>query len=113
MARINSGNGVDMLELTHGGKTHNELKRKIWFLMLEERDKNKQTLFSFQKGMLVATNTIFTQMQATTGFNIFGYKTVAAILKELKHLEHGPMLGKHELRVIDPDTMSSVEKKKL
>ena len=35
--RINSGTGVDRLEHTHGGKTHNEVKNNIQFLMSEER----------------------------------------------------------------------------
>ena len=35
--RINAGTSVDRLEPTHGGKTHNEVKRKIQFLMSEER----------------------------------------------------------------------------
>ena len=44
--------------------------------------------------MRVATNVMFTQMQATTGFKFFGEKAVAAMFKELKQLEHGPMPGK-------------------
>ena len=71
MARINSGTGVDRLDPTHGGKTQKEVKKKIQFLMSEERDKTKQTLFSFQTGMRVATNNIFTQIQAKTGFKLF------------------------------------------
>ena len=63
--------------------------------------------------MRIATNAIFTQMQATTGFNIFGENSVAAMLKELKQLEHGPIPGKHVLRAQDPDSISSEEKKRL
>ena len=72
LVRINAGTGVDRFEPTYGGKTHNKVKRKIHFLMLEERDKNKQTLFSFHTGMIVATNVIFTQIQATNGLKLFG-----------------------------------------
>ena len=37
--RINSDTDVDRLEHTHDGKNNNEVKRKIQFLMSEERDK--------------------------------------------------------------------------
>ena len=59
--------------------------------MLEEREKTKQTIFSVKTGMVIATNAIFTQMQATTGCKIFGKKVVAAMFNKLKNLEHGPM----------------------
>ena len=111
-ARITSDTGVDRLEPTHDGKNHNEVKKKIQFLMSEEREKAKQTLFSVQTGMTLATNAIFTQMQAMTSFNLFGDKVLAAMFKELKQLEHGSMLGARVLRAIDPDTMSSEDKKK-
>ena len=55
---------------------------------------------------------MFTHMQATTGFNIFGQKVVAEMLKELKQLEHINMPGKFVLRALDPDTMTSEKKKK-
>ena len=54
--------------------------------MSEEREKTKQTLLSFQTDMRVSTNAIFTQIQATTGFNIFVEKAVTEMFKELKYL---------------------------
>ena len=41
LTRINDGTGVDRLDPTHGGKTHKEVKKKIQFLMSEEREKDK------------------------------------------------------------------------
>ena len=63
--------------------------------------------------MRIATNAIFTQMQATNGFKLFGDNSVAAMLKELKQLEHGPIPRKRVLRALDPDSISSEEKKRL
>ena len=52
-------------------------------------------------------------MQATRGFNLFGDRAVAAMIKELKQLEEGPMTGKKLLTAINPETLSAEEKAKL
>ena len=109
--RINAGTGVERLDPTHVGQTHNDIKKKVQFLISEKKEELKQTLFSVQTGMAIATKCLFTQMQATTGFKLFGEKAIAAMFKELKQLEHGPMPGKQVLREIDPDKMSSEQNK--
>ena len=43
---------------------------------------------------------------------MYGEKATAAMFKELKQLEHGPMPGKRVLCAIDPDSMSTEDKKK-
>ena len=78
---------MDRLYPKHGGKTHNKVKKKIQFLMSEDKEKNKQTFFSVKTGMRVATNVMFTQMQDTTGFKLFVEKAVTAMFKELKKLQ--------------------------
>ena len=49
-------------------------------------------------------------MQATRGFKLFGERTLAAMIKELKQLEEGPVPGKKVLTAIDPDTFSAKDK---
>ena len=45
----NSGTGVDRLEPTHGGKTHNEVNKKVQFLMSKiKRKRNKLVSLSRQ-----------------------------------------------------------------
>ena len=63
--------------------------------------------------MRMATNFVFTHMQDTTGFNLFGQKVVAEMFKELKQLEQVLMPEKLVLHVLDPDMMTPEEKKKL
>ena len=55
---------------------------------------------------------MFTQMQATRGFKLFGDRTVAAMIKELKQLEEGPMPVKKVVTAINPDTLSAEDKAK-
>ena len=55
---------------------------------------------------------MFTQMQPTRGFKLFGEPTVAAMIKELKQLEEGPMPGGKVVTAINPDTLSAEDKAK-
>ena len=81
--------------------------------MIEDKEKNNQNIFSVETCLRVATSVMFTQMQAATGFNLFGEKAVAEMFKELKQLEHGPMLEKPVLHALNPDTMAPEEKRKV
>ena len=58
-----------------------------------------------------ALKVMFTQMRATVGFKLFGEKAIAAMIKELKQSEEGPMPGKKVIKAIDPDTLSDEDKK--
>ena len=60
-----------------------------------------------------AVKVMFTQMQATRGFKLFGERAVAAMIKELKQLEEGPMPGKKVVTAINPETLSAEDKAKL
>ena len=53
---------------------------------------------------------MFTHMQGTQGFKLFGKRAVTAMVKELKQLEHGPMPGKRVVTAVNPDTLSFEEK---
>ena len=49
-------------------------------------------------------------MSAAKGISMFGERAVAAMIKELKQLDEGPMPGKRAVVPIDPDTLSKDEK---
>ena len=57
------------------------------------KQKKKKT-FDVEMSIKAAVNAIFTQVQATQGFKLFGERAVAAMIKKLKRLEEGPMTGK-------------------
>ena len=46
------------------------------------------------------------------GFKLFGERAVAAIIKELKQLEEGPMPGKKFVTAINTETLSAEDKAK-
>ena len=49
----------------------------------EVKEKKK---YDVEASMKSTVNVMFTQMQATLGFNLFGESVVAAMIKELKQL---------------------------
>ena len=59
-----------------------------------------------------AVGIILTKMSATKGIARFGERAVAAMIKELKQLDEGPMPGKWAVAPIDPDTLTKDEKNK-
>ena len=76
--------------------------------MKKQRDTNN--LFDVENGMRRATQVLFTQMSAKKGIKLFGEREIAAIVKELKQLEYGPMPGKKVVEAVDPDSLSKEEK---
>ena len=48
-----------------------------------------------EASMKYAVNLMFTKMQATQGFDLFGKRVVVAMIKELKKLQGVPMPGKN------------------
>jgi len=56
--------------------------------------------------MRLATGAVFTQMSAKKGFKTVGEAAVAAMFKELKQLDEGPMPGKPVVQPVDVDTLS-------
>ena len=93
--RQNAGQGISRLEPTFTGKPYDDVKKKIQFLMDKKKhETKKKNAFDVEMSIKAAVNVMFTQMQATRDFKLFGERAVAAMIKELKHLEEGPMPGK-------------------
>ena len=81
--------------------------------MDEKKNKTeKKNTFDIETPIKASVNVMFTQMQATRGFKLFGERSVAAMIKELKQLEEVPMPGKKVVTAINPDTLSIEEKSK-
>ena len=91
--RENAGTGVDRLEMEFGGKeykstqSHHYLMRKVKHVVL-------------------------TQMSAYKGFKIDKERSLAAMFKELKQLNDGPMKGKRVIAPIDPNKLTDAQKKR-
>ena len=81
------------MEPTLSGKTHEIIKKQVQFLMNEQEKNNVNHAFDVEAGMKSTTKVMFTKMRASKGIKIFGERAIAAIFKELKQLEYGPMLG--------------------
>ena len=73
----------------------------------------KKNTFDVETSIKAAVNLMFTQMQATLGFKLFGYRAVAAMINEFKRLEEVLMPGKKAVTAINPETLSAEEKEKL
>ena len=85
--RENAGQRITRLEPTFTGKTYDDVKKKIQFLMDEKKhETEKKNIFDVETSIKASVNVMFTQMQATRGFNLFGERAVAAMIKELKQL---------------------------
>ena len=109
-SRINAGTGVSRLEPILTGPTH-EIK-KHQFVMEKLKNNCPDThSFDIQAGYDMALKAIFAQIPATKGFELFGEQVVAAMIKELKQLEHGPMPGKRVIGEINPDDLTSEQKR--
>ena len=111
--RENSGQGISCLEPKFTGKTYDDVKKKEQFLMDENKHETKKNnTFDVETSIKAAVNVMFTQMQATRGFKLFGERAVAAMIKELKQLEEGPMPVKKVVTEINPDALSAEDKAK-
>ena len=80
--------------------------------MKETKSKNIKA-FDIQTEMKLATNVMFTQMQALHGIKKLGKKAISAMIKELMQLEYGLMPEKKVVAAIDPDTLAYENKKEL
>ena len=79
------------------------LQKNRIFLDEEKRD---------NKMMDKALRIIFTQMSAKQGFKTVGEQAVAAIFKEYKQLNDGPMPGKPVVQAVDTNTLTDEMKSK-
>ena len=62
--------------------------------------------------MKVATNFTFTQMSAKADIKIIEEKAVAAMIREFRQIDKGPMQYKTVITLIDLDTLSFKDKKR-
>ena len=93
--RGNSGQGISRFEPTFTGKTYDDVKKKIQFLMDKKKHETKtKNNFDVETSLKASVNVMITQMQATRGFKLFGDRAVAAMIKELKQLEESLTPGK-------------------
>ena len=83
------------------------------FLMKKKNhETKKKNTFDVETSIKASVNVMFTQMQATRGFKLFGERALAAMIKELKQLEEVPIPGKKVVTAINPDTLSAKDKAK-
>ena len=106
--RRNAGTGIDRLEMSFAGKMYSHSKHKQ-FLMFKAKYDNQNDMNNFQAA---AHNVMFTQMNAKKGIKQFGERAVAAIFKEFRQMDKGPMPGKPVFGPQDASKMTPLEKKK-
>ena len=78
----------------------------------KKHETKKKNTFDVETSIKDVVNVMFTQMQATRVFKLFGERSVAAMIKELEQLEEGPIPGEKVVTAINPDTLSAEEKAK-
>ena len=78
--RENSGKGITRLDPTFAGKTYDDVKKKVQFLMDEKKhETKKKNTFDVETSIKAAVNVMFTKIQATQGFKLFGEREVASM----------------------------------
>ena len=74
----------------------------------KKHETKKKNTFDVETSIIAAVNVMFTQMQATWGFNLFGELSVAAMIKERR-----PYARKNKLvTAINPESLSAEDKAK-
>ncbi len=110
--RANAGTGVDRLNIgSFKGKTYKA--RALQFVMEKEHAKNVLIEKLTSRGYSKITNGVmFTQMNANKGIKMFGERAIAAMIKEFKQLDAGPMDRKPVVCPMDPKSLSLEQKLK-
>ena len=121
--RANAGRGVQRLEMNFRGKRYATRKAKQFIMkkinkgkkIAREQGRN-DLLESFDDDNIKwllnkAVDIVFTQMSAKQGIKKFGERAVAAIIKEFKQLNDGPMEGKSVIGEVNPDELTPEQKK--
>ena len=80
----NAGMKVECLEPSITEQFHENINKREQFLMKNTQENLRS--FDLQTGMKTAARAVFTQMQATEGFKLFGYKAEAAMVKKTKQI---------------------------
>ena len=103
--RSNRGAGVERLRMDFQGKSYSK-EKAVQFLQLNRPRVNSDGEVVSKDVMRLATGVVFTQMSAKKGFKTVGEAAVAAMFKELKQLDEGPMPGKPVIQPVDVDNLS-------
>ena len=91
--RSNRGAGVERLRMDFLGKGYSK-EKAVQFLQQSSPSVNGDNEVVSKDAMRLAIGVVFTQMLAKKGFKSIGEAAVAAMFKELKQLDEGPMPGK-------------------
>ena len=81
----------------------------VQFLMKQEQKKREQRHMDYMK---TAVDTMFEQMPASKGIQIFKERAVAAMVKELTQLDKGAVDGKPVVVTINPDCFTEDKKRR-
>ena len=71
--------------------------------MLNEKYNAEKEMNSIDNYYSKACDVMFTQMNAKKGIKLFGERAIAAMFKEFKQMDQGPMPGKPVFAPIDYD----------
>jgi hypothetical protein len=105
--RSNAGTGVNRLEMSFDGKMYTHSKHRQ-FLMMKEKYNKANDFDNFQT---IANSVMFTQMNAKKGIKLFGERAVAAMFKEFRQMNEGPMPGKPVFGPQDASKLTPLQKK--
>jgi hypothetical protein len=105
--RAAAGRGIDRLQMSFDGKTYKH-GRERQFLMMKEKCNVKKDVDRYY---IIACNVMFTQMSAKKGIKMFGKHALAAMLKEYKQMDQGPMPGKSVFGPIAYEDLTKKEKR--
>ena len=105
--RENNDTVAERIQPNFYNKTYEVKKSQLELLI----DKNKQEgLTDTHAYMDTALIGMFTHMQASRGFEMFGEIVAAKMVKELKRLDEGAIMLKKLIVAINPDVLSSSDK---
>jgi hypothetical protein len=105
--RSNAGTGVNCLEMSFDGKMYTHSKHRQFLMMKEKYDKTTD----FDNYQMIANSVMFTQMNAKKQIKLFGERAVAAMFKEFRQMNEGPMPGKPVFGLQDTSKLTPLQKK--
>lgn len=105
------GKDIDRLEVNFNNKTY-VTDKHIQLLMKSATGVNHvKTSIDTQSYMSRAVNVLFTQLPAREGIKKHGARAIAALVKEFRQLDKGPMAGKRVVEPVVYSTLTDEEKR--
>ena len=102
--RTTAGRGVRRLEPRHGVKSY----RSRAFQFLQQKESERNNVHNYLK---ISSEVMFVQMSAKKGIKQFGERAVAAMIKEYRQIDNGPMPGKPVVEAVDVRTLSMEQRR--